>query len=202
MNKHLICLEDAMAAMKRMEAEDLEEFGVRVPETFNAKRACEALLGLRLRKAAPTPHGRLGDLDSPMEKLQQIYDNYPEKATWNQAVFAVRSARILMEAETEEEEEETMKSIIDMKRELTGEEPRRECSAQPPEKAEEIKGELELAAEGVSTALLEWLMSRAVKDKVEVSIETTPEVQTITVRPFEPIRYGCPFQGTCERSAE
>ena len=70
------------------------------------------------------------------------------------------------------------------------------------EEAEEIKGELELAAEGVSTGLLEWLMSRAVKEKVEVSIETTPEVQTITVRPFEPLRYGCPFQGTCERSGE
>lgn len=36
MKKHLICLEDAMAAMKRLEAEDLEEFGVRIPETFNA----------------------------------------------------------------------------------------------------------------------------------------------------------------------
>lgn len=98
--------------------------------------------------------------------------------------------------------EETMKSIIDIKKELTGETPRQGSSMHPTEEAKEVKGELELAAEGVSTGLLEWLMSRAVKDKVEVSIETTPEVQTITVRPFEPLRYGCPFQGTCERSAE
>ena len=95
-----------------------------------------------------------------------------------------------------------MKSIIDMKRELTGETPQRESSAQSPEKREEDKGALKLAAEGVSMELLEWLMSRATKDKVEVCIETTPEVQTITVRTFEPLRYGCPFQGTCERSAE
>lgn len=198
--KHLICLEDAMAAMKRMEAEDLEEFGVRVPETFNAKRACEALLGLRLRKAAPTPHGRLIDYENLLATCQNVFDRKNGDVSWNTAIHIIKTEPFVMDRETGGEE--TMKSIIDMKRELTGETPRRESGMQPPEKAEEIKGELELAAEGVSTALLEWLMSRATKDKVEVSIETTPEVQTITVRPFEPIRYGCPFQGTCERSGE
>lgn len=200
MKKHLICLEDAMAAMKRMEAEDLEEFGVRVPETFNAKRACEALLGLRLRKAAPTPHGRLIDYEDLLATCQDVFDRAHGDVSWNTAIHIIKTEPSVMDRETDGEE--TMKSIIDMKRELTGETPRRESGMQPPEKAEEIKGELELAAEGVSTALLEWLMSRATKDKVEVCIETTPEVQTITVRPFEPIRYGCPFQGTCERSGE
>ena len=200
MNKHLICLEDAMAAMKHMEAEDLEEFGVRVPETFNAKRACEALLGLRLRKAAPTPHGRLIDYENLLTTCQNVFDRAHGDVSWNKAIHIIKTEPFVMDRETDGEE--TMKSIIDMKRELTGETPCRESGMQQPEKAEGIKGELKLAAEGVSTALLEWLISRATKDKVEVCIETTPEVQTITVRPFEPLRYACPFQGTCERSGE
>lgn len=200
MKKHLICLEDAMAAMKRLEAEDLEEFGVRLPETFNAKRACEALLGLRWRKAAPTPHGRLIDYENLLATCQNVFDRENGNVSWNKAIHIIKTEPFVMDRETGQEE--NMKSIIDMKRELTGETPSQGSSMHPPEEAKEVKGELELAAEGVSTALLEWLMSRATKDKVEVCIETTPEVQTITVRPFEPIRYGCPFQGTCERSAE
>ena len=200
MKKHLICLEDAMAAMKRLEAEDLEEFGVRIPETFNAKRACEALLSLRMRKAATTPHGRLIDYENLMRTCQDIFDRGNGNVSWNTAIHIIKTEPFVMDQETGEEE--NMKSIIDMKRELTGETPHEGSSMHPPEEAKEVKGELELAAEGVSTGLLEWFMSRAVKEKVEVSIETTPECQTITVRPFEPLRYGCPFQGTCERSAE
>lgn len=155
---------------------------------------------MRMRKAAQTPHGRLIDYENLMRTCQDIFDRENGNVSWNTAIHIIKTEPFVMDRETDQEE--NMKSIIDMKRELTGETPRRESSAQPPEKAEEVKGELTLAAEGVSMELLEWLMSRATKDKVEVCIETTPEVQTITVRPFEPLRYGCPFQGTCERSEE
>lgn len=42
--------------------------------------------------------------------------------------------------------------------------------------------------------LFDTLVHKAVTEKCEISIEITPENESITIRPWEPFRYACPYR--------
>lgn len=41
---------------------------------------------------------------------------------------------------------------------------------------------------------LDSLIKKAVNERCEISIEVSPELETITIRPWEPLRYVCPYK--------
>lgn len=43
-------------------------------------------------------------------------------------------------------------------------------------------------------AFFDTLVHKAVTEKCEISIEITPENENITIRPWEPFQYSCPYR--------
>ena len=46
---------------------------------------------------------------------------------------------------------------------------------------------------------LDSLIHKAVTEKCEISIEITPENVNITIRPWEPFRYSCPYKSESDK---
>ena len=43
-------------------------------------------------------------------------------------------------------------------------------------------------------AFFDSLVNKAVTEKCEISIEITPECENITIRPWAPFKYNCPYK--------